>query len=199
MRPRILVFDLETRFGPDHPAVHGWDGLRCGEGGISALAVWDSVEQWTYVYDDHNVEAAASHIEAGDVVVGYRSLGFDVPCIEGLLDRKLRLREHVDLLETIWTAIGERDPLERQRGYKLNEVAHRCLGRAKLFVGSHAPTLAVQGRWADLFRYCMDDVRLTRDLLVYIIDNGGIIDANGGFLPLSLPACLTSDNLRGPS
>lgn len=188
MTPRIIVFDLEVRRSKDE--VGGWDALRRGEGGISALAAWDSLDNWVQLYDDTNPVDAAEHLEQADILVGYASSTFDQPCLEGHIDRKLRTREHYDIYADIKRALFERDGREFQKGYKLNEICLRCLGEGKTEHGAHAPQLASEGQWARLFRYCMHDVRLTRDLLHYIIREDGIIDANGRFLRLDVPACL---------
>ena len=100
---RILYFDLETRLlaadlNP-HDREAGWAALRAGEGGISALAIFDSMLNWAYLYDDHSINAAVAHLEQADVVVGFASKTFDVPVIEGILGRKLTLNYHYDILD----------------------------------------------------------------------------------------------------
>ena len=195
----IVVFDVETRklsqnLGcPEKPCVHernscGWDALKRGEGGLSVIALWDSYDNRMYLYDMHTMEGLAHHLESADVVVGFNSQEFDVKPIEGILNRKLRLKNHVDILQLIWTALRSRGV--RLKGNTLDEVAKRTIGRGKSGDGMHAPQLADEGRWAELFQYCMDDVDLTRELIFYIINNGGVIGPDGKFLPLDLPSIL---------
>jgi hypothetical protein len=188
---RVVVFDIETRLGPDDKRFEnkdmGWDALRRGEGGISAIAIWDSKDNWCYLYDDHEIEDAVAHLELADQVVGYSSENFDIPCIEGVIDRKIRIKEHIDILPIIWDAIRARDNFERMKGYKLKEVAFRCLGRGKIEHGSNVSDLLEKGRYGRVFNYCLDDVHLTRDILIFIQKEGGIVDAKGQFLALDLP------------
>jgi DEAD/DEAH box helicase domain-containing protein len=183
---RVCVFDIETRKLATELDPHGWDKLKRGEGGISALAIYDSDEQWTYLYDDSEIDAIATHLESADVVVGWNSKEFDVPIVEGLAKRRLALKHHVDLLVCAKTSIAERGLPHRRGDYTLGSVSERTLGRKKLEKGEHAPVLANEGKWARLFRYCMDDVRLTRDLYNHILSEGGIISAQGTFLPVKL-------------
>ena len=191
--PRILFFDLETRLlaadlHPDRDA--GWAALRAGEGGISALCIYDSSTGWCHLYDDHTLAGAVMHLEAADAVVGFASKTFDVPVIEGLLGRKLVLNYHYDILEEA-TRTSAQQGLRRHRGdWTLDETSKRTLGRGKINHGSHAKELAEGGRWGELFNYCCDDVHLTHDLFRYIQEHGGIVRPDRGFLNLTLPEWL---------
>ena len=187
---RIVFFDMETRrhakeLHPDTDA--GWEALRRGEGGISALAIWDSQDSWPYLYDDHTIEAAARHLEAADVAVGFRSAGFDVPAIEGVLGRSLALRRHEDLYVNIVRVAADRGSVGTKGDFTLDRLSKLNLGRGKVDHGEHAPELARRGHWARLFHYCMDDVRLTRDLFRVIQSKGSIRITGGRTLNLSFP------------
>ena len=179
------TFDCETRrLASD--LQHGWKALLDGEGGISALVVWVSSPGRPYIYDDNTLEDAASTLENADVVLSFNGVTFDVPLIEGHYSRKLKLKCHLDLYQAIKEAVAlQGGP---RKGYTLEECARRTLGRGKSGVGSNAPTLSEQGRHAELFQYCLDDVLLTRDLFKFAQTEGGVIGINGDLLPLSFPA-----------
>lgn len=194
--PHIVVFDLETREMADD--VGGWDALKQGAGGVSAIAVWDSNTGRIHLYDDHTIRECAEHLEAADLVVGYNSAGFDVPIIEGLLGRKLRLRHTYDILTHIWDALRLRGD-RKFKGNTLDEVAKRTIGRGKTGKGANAPELAKQGRWAELFSYCMNDTDLTRELFEHVIKKGSVNDMNGMPLPLEVPAWLKPKDNECPS
>lgn len=185
---RIGIFDIETRKMSDE-LEDGWDALRRGEGGISAVAVWDTKYNRMYLYDDHTIEECAAHLEEVDAVVGFNSIGFDIPVIEGVLGRRLRLKHSIDILPMIWNALRKRG--ERHfRGNTLDEVSRRTIGRGKTGKGASAPELAKNGQWAKLFSYCMNDTDLTRELFEYILARGGLNDMNGNHLALDIPAWL---------
>jgi DEAD/DEAH box helicase domain-containing protein len=175
---RIVCFDLETRKHAEDLCPQdvdlGWDMLRRGEGGVSALAIWDSEDQWCSFYDDFTIQAAARHLELADVVVGYSSTAFDVPVVEGLIGRRLVLRYHVDLYAEIAHVGAERGLIGTKGDCTLDRVCKRNIGRGKINHGSHAKELAAKARWAQLFNYCADDVRLTRDLFLYVCEHGGL-------------------------
>jgi hypothetical protein len=181
-----VVFDIETRKMADE-VEGGFDGLKKGLGGISAIAVYDSLRGRTFLYDDHSLESCAAHMEKADVVVGFNSHSFDASAIEGILGRKLRLKCHLDLLTMIWDSLRKRG-VHQFKGNKLHDVGLRTIGRGKTGSGAHAPQLAKDGRWAELFQYCADDTELTKDLFEHALTKGGVIDVNGNFLPLSFPS-----------
>ena len=191
--PNICFFDLETRKHAEDleptDAALGWDRLRRGEGGVSALCIWDSEDRWLYHYDDLTIHAAAQHLESADVVVGYSSAQFDVPVVAGLLGRQLALRYHYDIYVELANALGKQGFVGTKGDCTMDRIAKRTLGRGKINHGSHAKELAARGRFAELFRYCADDVRLTRDLFHYICENGGVIGPRG-FISLEVPEWL---------
>lgn len=186
---RIAFFDIETRKWASDlcPEDHdrGWELLRQGQGGISALAIYDTRDRWLYTYDDHEPETAARHLEAADLVVGYSSDLFDIPCLEGLIHRRLRIRSY-DIYTKLVEALAHRGYKTSVGDLKLDRIAKRTLGRGKIDHGSNARELARRGQFGRLFRYCGDDVHLTHDLFFKIVEDGGLIGPPG-FVRLEAP------------
>lgn len=198
--PRILFFDLETRLHASdlnpNDREAGWDALRDGEGGVSALAIYDTSTNWCHLYDDHSIEAAALHLEKADALVGFASKTFDVPVVEGLIGRKLKINYHYDILHeavAVYAMSGGR----RTRGdFTLDTVCKRTLGRGKIDHGAHAKQLAIEGRFGELFNYCLDDVHLTYDLFEFIREHNGIIGPSKGLLQMPLPPWLSGKKIN---
>lgn len=187
---RALILDLETRLHAKHLAQDeelGWARLKAGDGGISSLCIYDTHEGWLFLYDEHSIREAVTLLESADVVVGYRSEGFDIPVIEGVLGRKLRLREHIDLYALIARTNATLGIIGKKGDFTLDAVCRRAYGRGKSGSGAHAPDLYAEKRYGQLFNYCGLDVRLTRDLLFYIAEHGGVPNITGSFLHLDLP------------
>jgi DEAD/DEAH box helicase domain-containing protein len=176
----------------------GWDALRRGEGGVSSLVLWDSEDGWLYFYDDWTIQAAARHLESADVLVGYSSEKFDVPCVEGLVGRRLALRHHLDMYTELAKVMAREGFVGTKGDMTLDRVCRRSLGRGKIEHGSHAKQLAEAGRWAQLWGYCADDVHLTRDLFHYACEHGGIVGPRG-FRMLELPSWVTKAGLEATS
>lgn len=191
MLPRIVFFDVESRkwasdLRPDDVEA-GWDELRAGRGGASAIAVYDTTEEFLYLYDDFTIEACARHLEGATLVVGFCSQKFDVPCVEGLAHRRLAIPNHYDIFEQLLLANTNRGRSGQKGDLTLDRLSRQNLGRGKINHGANARELARKGRWGELFNYCADDVHLTRDLFALICRDGGLINLNGDFTRLSLP------------
>lgn len=178
----IITIDLETRFLAQD-LEGGWADLKAGKGGCSALVMWNNMTERPHLYDDHCLSSAADVIEASLGVLSFNGVEFDIPVIEGILGRSLKIKHHLDLLQLVWDAL----PPGRHKGFKLTELAERCLGRSKTGDGALAPRLADEGRYGELFDYCLHDVYLTRKLFQFAQENGGVVDLNGEILTLNLP------------
>lgn len=196
---RLIFFDLETRKHAEDLCPHdvdlGWDRLRRGEGGVSSLTLWDSQDRWLHFYDDHTMQAAARHLEYADVLVGYSSARFDVPVVEGIVGRRLALRRHVDLYEEVAAAAAQRGMFGTKGDCTLDTLSKKNIGRGKINHGSHAKELAEQGRWAELFNYCADDVQLTRDLFRHACEHGGL-HVMTSFIAIDFPDWLRTAGLE---
>jgi len=188
---KLLVFDLETRklntdLRPDNPE-EGWDALKRGEGGISCLMIWDDTEKWMSIYDDKTILAGAMHLESADLLIGFHTIGFDIPVIEGVLGRKLQIKQHYDIYAEISKANAHMGVIGRKGEFTLDAVARRAFGRGKNGHGANITVLLKEQRYGELFNYCANDVRLTRDLFEYIRENNGIPSTNNRFLTLAVP------------
>ena len=178
-----LTFDLET-FKLAEDLEGEWYAMRRGEGGMSCLIGWSSATGRPHIFDENTLEDAVNMLEATDCVLSFNGVGFDIPVVEGLYGRDLGLKHHVDLIQLIWQAQGEGI---REPGYTLGECSERTLGISKSGDALLAPQLAEEGRWAELFDYCLTDVVLTRKLFQYAQNHGGIIGVDGDLLPLEFP------------
>lgn len=184
----IVVFDLETRKSADE--VGGWDNLRAGKGGCSILVAHDSATNDYHFFDDHTLNDFASMVEAPDVIlVGYNSKWFDLLVVQGILGRRLQIKHHIDIFDSIKDAL-DREGRTRERGWKLGDTALRSMGMCKSGEGAFAPELARAHRYAELITYCKNDVLLTRQLLDYIRRHGGVADRDGALLELDVPEWL---------
>lgn len=173
----IVIFDLETErlaadAGPDGRPI-GWSLERRALMGISWGCAWCSDGHFRH-YDRQTIPALAKLLEEAGLVVSYNGRSFDVPLLEGVLERGLEIRRHCDLLAIIERFCG--------RKWKLDEMAkaNNCAG--KNGHGGHAPQLYRDGRFADLATYCERDVALTRDLFWDATNRGYLNAPNGGLI-----------------
>jgi hypothetical protein len=177
---KVLCYDLEIKT-PVHEHPMGWEGARSGACGISALVVHDSDTRRFHVYGEQTLEEAMDHLNTADLLASFNGLAFDGEVLAGVLGRFITVPQY-DILDEVWGAIGG-----RKKGYKLDQIAKATLDMHKGGNGEFATTLVKEGRWAELFDYCIQDVHLVRELLNHIVDVGWIKGADGMAIQLPRP------------
>lgn len=159
------------------------------------MALWDSETGWIHTYDDNDIADIALHLESADTVIGFSSEDFDIPCVEGLLGRKLKIKKSLDLYRCISHAVALTGHKPRKGEYTLGSICLRTFGEDKNDSGSRVDQLIAEGKWGKLTNYCINDVRLTWKLYKHIVEHGGIVSAHGTFLPVDF----ASPYAAGPS
>lgn len=124
-------------------------------------------------------------LERADRIIGYNLFGFDYPCLQTSYTGTLAALPTVDLLVEI----------EKQLGFriKLDDVAQATLGVGKSGHGLMAVEYWRKGEIDKLREYCLQDVRVTRDVYDHALQNGWVAynDRQGSLhqipIALSLP------------
>ncbi|PIS33152.1 MAG: hypothetical protein COT39_00540 [Parcubacteria group bacterium CG08_land_8_20_14_0_20_48_21] len=155
----ILVFDVETQKSfADIGGQNSED--RFGELGISVLGVYSYTYGKFLAFREHEMQGFEELLKHTDLLVGFNSKRFDVPVIQPHLEVvDMRTIPHLDILEEVVEVLGRR--------LKLDNLVKATLGEGKSGSGLEALDLWKDGRMTELTRYCIDDVRLTRDLYAY--------------------------------
>ena len=177
----ILFFDTEITENVE--AVGGWEAAKAGRAGLSAAVVLAEPSSRVRLYDLHTIGSLWSSLNEASHVVSFNGKGFDFPLVSVLGGPLLAPSHHLDLLELIVDAVDTR------KGWSLDATCQRTIGRGKLdgMTGALAPVLARQGRFGELFDYCLADVYLTRDLFEHIREMGYVVAPNGDPMPLKVP------------
>lgn len=100
-------------------------------------------------------------LEKSDRVIGYNLFGFDYPCMQSYYTGDFRNIPTVDIMVEIEKRIGFR--------VKLDDVAHATLGVGKSGHGLMAVEYWKKGEIDKLRDYCLQDVRVTRDVYEYAL------------------------------
>lgn len=124
-------------------------------------------------------------LERADRIIGYNLFGFDYPCLQTSYTGTLAALPTVDLLVEI----------EKQLGFriKLDDVAQATLGVGKSGHGLMAVEYWRKGEIDKLREYCLQDVRVTRDVYDHALQNSWVAynDRQGNLhqipIALSLP------------
>lgn len=95
-------------------------------------------------------------LERADRVIGYNLFGFDYPCLQTYYTGDFRKIPTIDLMVEIEKRIGFR--------VKLDDVAIATLGVGKSGHGLQAVEFWKKGEIDQLRDYCLQDVRVTRDV-----------------------------------
>jgi hypothetical protein len=162
----IVVFDLEIATPIKN---NDWAAAKRGENGVSSLVLWDSVTERYHLYDDYTFDKCAEHLNSADLLVGFNSTEFDVPCFQGYTGAVLTSPQF-DILQAVWQAVGK-----RSKGWKLDDICQRTIGEGKSGTGEGAPKLFAEGRFGELFDYNLSDVYLTRKLYNHIVQVGTVV------------------------
>jgi DEAD/DEAH box helicase domain-containing protein len=104
--------------------------------------------------------------EEADRIIGYNSLGFDVPAVNGVYKGDFTKLKHFDVMKIIKDVFGHR--------VKLDSVAKECLGQGKNASGADAVTWWAKGdpeSLANLKKYCEMDVEVTKGVYDYGMKN----------------------------
>lgn len=177
----IVCFDIETKRLAS--SVGGWPALISGAGGIACIAVTDSREVCPSVYTERTLDACIEHLESADFVFTWNGDHFDVPLLEAVAGRKLRLRAHIDLWRRFEKASGG---FER-RGSRLGVVASMTIGRDKTASGEDVEDMIQRGRGADVASYCINDTDVLHSLVNFVRRHGYLVGPSGEPTPISLP------------
>jgi DEAD/DEAH box helicase domain-containing protein len=126
---------------------------------ISVVGVYDSKDDSYYAYEEHEFPKLWPVLESADILIGYNSDHFDIPCLNRYYPGDLIKIKSVDLLKEIRNSLGRR--------LRLDSVAEATLGMNKSGHGLQAITWWRAGEKEKVKSYCLDDVRITKELYDY--------------------------------
>ncbi|MBM4466505.1 MAG: helicase [Chloroflexi bacterium] len=146
-----VIFDLETQRSAED--VGGWDNVP--DMGLSVAVTYSTADDRYRFYSEHNVDALIEQLTTADLVVGFNLLRFDYPVLSPYTSHDLRIPT-LDMLDHIYRQLGHR--------VSLDDLAFANLGIRKSGHGLDAVTWWNEGNILAIAEYCLQDVRITRDL-----------------------------------
>jgi len=158
-----IVFDVETQ---KEFAEVGGRG-RASQLKVSVCGVYDYSQDKYLIYEEREMSKLGSLLQSADQLIGFNSKGFDNAVLQPYFDFDLSEVPHLDLLEEINNVLGHRLSLEA--------VAQATLGTGKSGDGRQAIALFRAGRMDELKKYCLDDVKITRQVYEYAMKNGKLM------------------------
>ena len=165
-----IVFDTETKKFFDE--IEGYDA---GKLGVSITSVYtrtlDSsfreIEGKMQSFWEKDFNEMFALFEKADRIIGFNSIGFDVPALSPYLPPHWPKLKHFDILAQIKNIAGKR--------MSLDSLAKATLGKSKNDNGVNAIKYWNEGTTeslAKLKKYCEMDVAITRDIYDHALRNG---------------------------
>ena len=151
----IVVFDIETKYAFDE--VGGKDHLE--KLGISVLGAFDYETEKLMIYEEKEISLFEARLQRKPLLVGFNSRKFDLPILQHYMRFDLKNLPQLDIMDELVKVLGHRVSLE--------SVATATLGTGKSGSGLDAIRFFREGKMEELKKYCLDDVRITKDIFEY--------------------------------
>lgn len=151
--------------------------------GVSVIGAYDYHEDRYRVFCADAFDQFAE-LAANRLCVGFNSIKFDNAVIAACGIRVIPDSDSYDLLREMWIAagIGNGDPFnfKLHGGYGLDATCERNFGTKKTGNGALAPVLWQQGKYGQVIDYCLNDVKLTKQLFDRVLERQSIISPKDG-------------------
>jgi DEAD/DEAH box helicase domain-containing protein len=148
----IVFFDLETQ--RSFQEVGG--RYNISRLGLSVAVTYSTADGGYHHYTEETVADLIEELKAADLVVGFNVVRFDYEVLRAYTDYPLRRLPTVDMLDDVYRILGFR--------LSLDALASATLGTTKSADGLQAIRWWRQGKMQELFDYCQQDVKITRQL-----------------------------------
>lgn len=147
-----VVLDLETQ--REFSEV---EGRRPELLGVSVAGVYSYAEDRYEAYVEADLSTKlAPRLQAAELLIGFNIRRFDLPVLQPYLSFPVTSLSVLDIMEDVVKNLGHR--------VSLDSLAQATLGRGKSGSGLDALRWFKEGRMDLIAKYCLDDVRLTKEL-----------------------------------
>ncbi|MES2314999.1 MAG: ribonuclease H-like domain-containing protein [Patescibacteria group bacterium] len=153
---RIITFDIETKnlfqdVGSNDPV----------DLDISVVCTHDSLDDSYKSYLEGDLSKLWPIIEQADALVTWNGDHFDIPLLNKYYPGDLTKIKSLDLMREVQLKLGRR--------LKLDTVAEATLGIKKSGHGLEAVEWWKTGEIEKIIKYCIDDVKITRQIYDYAV------------------------------
>ncbi|MBU4132331.1 MAG: DEAD/DEAH box helicase [Proteobacteria bacterium] len=163
---RYGVLDIETRRSAQE--VGGWN--KAERMGVSIAVLYDSKSDDFHTFYQEDIQALCNHLKLLDLVIGFNIIAFDYKVLSGLSAFDFYGLPTLDLLMKVHEILGYR--------LSLDHLAQQTLGCKKSADGLAALEWWKQGQIKKITDYCIQDVRVTRDLYRFGRENQFLLFKN---------------------
>lgn len=156
---RKITFDIETR--------NIFADVNSNESSaldLSVICIHDSLTDQYSSYLQEDLPKLWPILEQADMLVTFNGDHFDIPLLNKYYSGDLKKIKSLDLLVEIRNSLGRR--------IKLDTIAEATLGIKKSGHGLQAVEWWKTGEIDKIIKYCIEDVKITKQLYEYALANG---------------------------
>ena len=134
---------------------------------MSIVGVYHYKNECFNAYKENDFDRLEAELRATELIIGFNLVTFDWPVLAGTLGDWVLDLPTRDLMIEVQKSLGHR--------LSLDAVSQVTLGSSKIGSGLDALEYYRQQNWGELEHYCLNDVRLTRDLYEYALKHGQLL------------------------
>ena len=170
------VIDLETKYSFDE--VGGRENFAAL--GVSYIGLYSYAQDKFFGFRENELEKLNPILEKADRIIGFNVLHFDLPVLTPHVTVDLWRIPVIDIFDDVTQVLGFRAGL--------GALSKATLGNDKLGHGLDSLKWYREGNWEQLEKYCLQDVRLTRDLYEHGKKHGHLLfDSFGEGKRIAIP------------
>ena len=159
-----IVFDLETK--KEFAEVGGYRNVHLL--GISVAGVYNYTNDSYRAYEEHELGEFEDLIANASLLIGFNSKHFDNQVLQPYFKKvDLSAIPALDIMEKIEQVVGFR--------IGLDALSRVTLGEQKSSHGLEALKWFREGKIDEVKKYCLQDVKLTKDLYEYGLNHGSVL------------------------
>lgn len=164
-----VVFDIETRNLFQDVGSNDSRDLD-----ISVVCLYDYETDKYYSFLQEDFSKLWPILEKADMLITFNGDHFDIPLLNKYYSGDLSKIKSLDLLKEVKKSLGFR--------LKLDSIASATLGYGKSGHGLEAITWWKNGEIEKLIKYCIDDVKVTKEIYDFALKNGHLKYKDGPVL-----------------
>jgi len=159
MQENRVILDLETQKSFDEVGGRKMHLLR-----VSVVGIYSYFNDKYTTFEEKEIPELEKILKSASLIIGFNIKRFDLPVLEPYLSIPMHSLPTLDIMEEVVRVTGHR--------VSLNSVAQATLGEVKSGSGLDAIRFFREGKMEKLKRYCLDDVRITREIYEYGLKYG---------------------------
>lgn len=163
MTLKKIVLDLETQNAFSDVGGRNKNHLLK----VSTCGIYEYTTEKYTTFAENELHKLAEILQSADQIIGFNIKDFDFEVLRPYFNFDIGALPYLDIIEDVQKFLGHR--------IGLNTIAQGTLGAGKSGNGKEAILYWRNGRHDLLKKYCLDDVRITKEIYEYGLQNQKIL------------------------